>query len=146
VLGLFRPRNLTFFLTAFGCTGTLLTWTGSSPGATLASALVMGGAALLVTHGVFVWLRRSESVVDAMSEQELEGVAGRVVLPLQAGAPGRIACVIADQEYYLTARLAPDVGERLEAGREVIILSVENGVAEVIPFDAGQLPPGESRG
>jgi hypothetical protein len=144
VLGLFRPRNLIFFLAAFGFTGTLLTWTGTPENLTLGLALGMGGGAWLATYGLFTWLRRSESVVDTVSEREIEGRPGRVVLPMTPGEPGRISCVIADREQYLTARLAPEVAGQLEPGSEVVILRVEDGVAEVIPFDALELPPGES--
>lgn len=144
VLGLFRPRNLIFCLTAFGLTGTLLTVTGNPPNSTLTLSLVMGGGAWLLTYGVFTWLRRTDMGVDAVSEGEIEGRAARVVLPLSPGEPGRIACIVADRELYLTARLAPEVVQPLEAGSEVVILRIEGGVAEIIPFDALELPPGES--
>lgn len=144
VLGLFRPRNLIFSLAAFGVTGTLLTVMGSSPNATLVSSLVMGGGAWLLTYGVFTWLRWSDTGVDAVSEGEIEGRAARVALPMAPGESGRIVCLVADRELYLTARPAPEVRETLDAGSEVVILRIEGGVAEVIPFDALELPPGES--
>jgi hypothetical protein len=144
VLGFFRPRNLIFFLAAFGLTGTLLTVTGGTPDTTLTLSLVMGGGAWLMTYGVFTWLRRSESLMDAVGEVEIEGCPARVVLPLSPGEPGRIACVVADRELYLTARLAPEVSKTLETGSEVVILRIEGGVAEIIPFDTLELPPAES--
>jgi membrane protein implicated in regulation of membrane protease activity len=144
VLGLFRPRNLIFFMAAFGITGTLLTWTGTPEGSTLGMALGMGGGAWLMTYGVFTWLRRSDVAVEALSEREIEGRAGRVELPVSPGESGRISCLIADREQYITARLAPDVSRRLEPGDEVVIVRVEDGVAEVIPFDAPELLPPES--
>jgi len=144
LLGLFRPRNLIFCLTAFGLTGTLLTVIGNPSKSTLTLSLVMGGGAWLLTYGVFTWLRRSDVGVDAISESELEGRAARVALPMAPGESGRIVCLVADRELYLTARAAPDVVRALEAGSEVVILRIEGGVAEVIPFDALELPPGES--
>jgi len=144
VLGLFRPRNLIFCLTAFGLTGTLLTLTGKPPDSTLTLSLVMGGGAWLLTYGVFTWLRRTDIGVDAISEVDVEGRAARVVLPMAPGEPGRIVCLVADRELYLTARPASDVARPLEAGSEVVILRMEGGVAEIIPFDALELPPGES--
>jgi hypothetical protein len=144
VLGLFRPRNLIFCLTAFGLTGTLLTVTGKPPDSTLTLSLVMGGGAWLLTFGVFTWLRRTDIGVDAISEVEVEGRPARVVLPMAPGEPGRIVCLVADRELYLTARPAADVTRALEAGSEVVILRIEGGVAEIIPFDALELPPGES--
>jgi hypothetical protein len=144
VLGLFRPRNIIFFLTGFGITGSLLTWSGTSESLTLGLALGMGGVAWLLTHGLFTWLRRSESVSDALSEREIEGRTGRVVLPLAPGEAGRVVCLIADHEHYLTARLASDIEQPLKVGSEVIVLRVEGGVAEVIPFDTPELLSGES--
>ncbi|UCF20699.1 MAG: hypothetical protein JSU87_04625 [Gemmatimonadota bacterium] len=146
ILGLLRPRNIIFFLTAFGFTGTLLTLTNNAPQPTLILSLGMGGGALLATHALFNWLRRSESAVEALGERELEGRAARAVLPLSPGRPGRVACLIADQELYLTARLSADVDQPIGIGGEVIILRIENGVAEVIPFDIPELPSPESRG
>jgi hypothetical protein len=143
VLGLFKPRNIIFFLTAFGLTGTLLTLTGNPESATLIFALAMGGGAGLLTHAIFLWLRRSEIGVDTVSEGEIEGRAARVVLPLAPDRPGRICCLVGDQEQYVTARLAPDVESPLAVGSEVVILRVENGIAEVIPFDTLELPPSE---
>ena len=144
VLGLFRPRNIIFFLTAFGFTGTLLTLLRNAPKMTLSLALVMGGGAMLLTHTLFTWLRRSEIGIDALSEREIEGCTARVVLPLSPGERGRVACLIADREHYITARLAADVSEPVAAGGEVVILRVEGGVAEVVPFDMLELSPPES--
>ncbi|UCC48340.1 MAG: hypothetical protein JSV41_12890 [Gemmatimonadota bacterium] len=143
VLGLFRPRNIIFFLTAFGFTGTLLTLFGNPANLTFVLALGMGGGAMLLTHTLFTWLRRSEIGIDALSEREIEGCTARVVLPLSPGGRGRVACVIADREHYITARLAADVSESVAAGSEVVILHVEEGVAEVVPFDVLELPPPE---
>ena len=146
VLGLFRPRNVIFFLTAFGLTGTLLTLANNAPQPTLFLSLGMGGGAMLATHAVFTWLRRSESGVEALEERELEGRAARAVLPLAPGQPGRVVCLIADREYYLTARLAPDAAQPVAANGEVVIVRITDGVAEVIPFELPELPPAESRG
>jgi hypothetical protein len=146
LLALFRPRNLIFFLTAFGFTGMLLTWSDAAESTALALALAMGGGAWVLTWGVFGWLRRSESGVDAVGDWEIEGRPARVVLPVTPGERGRVVCLVADREVYVTARLASDVGRRLEPGTEVIVVSVEGGEAEVIPFDEAELPPAESRG
>lgn len=143
-LGLFRPRNIIYFLAAFGLTGVLLTWSGTSESTALGLSLAMGGGAMVLTHAVFTWLRRSEIGLDTMSEAEVEGREGRVVLPLAPGQPGRVVCVVGDREHYLTARLASDVRRSLAAGEEVVVLSMEGGVAEVIPFDMAELPPGKS--
>jgi hypothetical protein len=143
VLGLFKPRNIIFFLAGFGLTGTLLTLSGNPEGSTFAFALAMGGGAGLLTHAVFLWIRRSEVGLDAVSERDIEGRPATVVLALAPGQPGRISCLIGDREQYCTARLAPEVTRTLNPGSEVVVLRIENGVAEVIPFDTPELPPAE---
>lgn len=143
VLGLFQPRNLIFFAAAFGLTGMLLTLVGGTGEAeTMGLSLGMGAGAMTMTHLLFTWLRRSESAVDALAEIELEGRTGRVVLPLAPGQPGRIACLVADREIYLNARLASDAGGEVGVGGEVVVVRTEKGVAEVVPFDSLELPPG----
>ncbi len=144
VLGLFRPRNLTFFFAAFGLTGSLLTllspWSAT---ASLLPSLGMGLGAMVVTHGVFEWLRRSESAVDVVSDSDIEGCVGRVVLPLEPGERGRIACRIGDREIYMIATLAEGY-PTLPPGREVVVLKVFETVAHVMPLESRELPPSTS--
>lgn len=140
ILGLFRPRNLVFFLAAFGLTGSVLTWLAAPAAGTLIAALAMGLGAMLTTHAAFTWLRRSESATEIVSEQVFEGRTARVVLPIDAEQRGRVACLVAGQEHYLTAGLAHGAAP-LTPGREVVILRMADGVAEVEPFDALELPP-----
>ena len=140
VLGFFRPRNLIFFLAAFGLTGTLLTLTGGVAPVTLGLSAVMGLAAMLLTHGLFTWLRRSDTAADTLADTDLEGGVGRVVLPIQPGARGRIACLVGDQEVHLTARLA-DGAEAVEAGRDVVVLRMIDGEAVVAALKPPALPP-----
>lgn len=142
VLGLFRPRNIIFFTAGFGITGTLVTLlTDSSTSGGLLASVGMGLAAMVATHGTFVWLRRSESAVDVPSDAEMEGCVGRVVLPLAPGERGRIACRMGEREVHVVALLAEGYTEALPVGREVIVLEVIDTVARVMPFEAAQLPP-----
>jgi hypothetical protein len=143
VLSFFRPRNIIFFLAGFGLTGTLLTVIGSRPVFTLLAALGMGSGFFLLSHVVFTFLRRAETGTGALSEAELMGERARVTLPLVPGHPGRVACLLGGREVYLTARLAPGLTEPIPAGREVIVSTVTNGVAEVLPPERynPELPP-----
>lgn len=134
LLGFFRPRNLIFFLAAFGLTGSLLTWLGTSFAPTLLAAAGMGTGALLVTGALFRWLGRSDSAMDVVGDAELEGTMARVVIPVGEGQRGRIACTIGGREVHLIARLAPGVGQALETGREVVVVRMADGEAEISPF------------
>jgi hypothetical protein len=145
ILGLLRPRNFTFLLAGFGLTGTLLTLlTPMGAGASLLPAIGMGVASMVATHGVFTWLRRSDTAVDVMSDEEIEGCVGRVVIPLAPGARGRIACEIGGREIYLTALLDQAITKALPPGKEVVILRVTETVAHVIPLESHELPPSTS--
>ena len=145
VLGLFKPRNFTFFMAGFGLTGTLLTLlTPWSAGASLFPALGMGFASMVATHGVFTWLRHSDTAADVVSDADMEGCIGRVVLPLAPGERGRIACKVGGREIYLTAMLDENLLETLPPGREVVVLRVSETVARVMPFESRELPPSTS--
>lgn len=141
VLGLFRPRNLTFLLATFGATGTLLTLSGAGRLTTAVLAAAMGTVAMVLTHAVFFWIRRTESAVDLVGDVELEGSIGRVVLPLSPGTRGRVACRVGGRELYLTARLSADITDSVGVGREVVIVRTAEGEAEVIPSRGLELPP-----
>ena len=140
LLGVFSTRNITFFLAAFGATGLILTWLETNPIVTAVVAGSLGLTAMLMVHGVFAWLKRSDSSVDALAERDFEGAIGRVVLPVGTGSRGQVACVIAGSEMYLTAELAEDVDGPLKIGQEVIILSTTGGVARVMPTTQDVLP------
>jgi hypothetical protein len=96
---------------------------------------------MALTHGVFTWLRRSETVADAVADADLEGSVCRIVLPVRPGERGRIACLVGDQEMHITARLAEGAGEVLDSGREVVVLRMIDGEAEVAAFEPPQIPP-----
>lgn len=144
VLGLFRPRNLTFLLAAFGTTGTLLTLAGTNAASTFVLATAMGAGAWVLTHAVFTWLRHTDSAVDALSDRDLEGTIGTVTLPIAPGHRGRITAVVAGRQTYITARLVAGIDRPLAVGTEVLIRHTEAGVVEVIPTDTLGLPPSTS--
>lgn len=142
VLGLLRPRNLTFFLAGFGLTGTLGTLVGAAGAPlTLLLALGVGTLAMVATHGVFLWLARTESAADVLSETELEGALGRVVLPFGPGERGRVACIMGGRDVHLVARLAEGAGRPVASNQEIVVMRVVDGVAEVIPLGERELPP-----
>jgi membrane protein implicated in regulation of membrane protease activity len=133
VLALFRPRNFIFGAAAFGLTGSLLTLVRVDAGLTLVCAAVLGVAFFLLSHLVFQLLRRTDAPVAPVNEAELAGENARVTMPLEPGRPGRVACIMAGREVHLVARLAPGAAGPLAAGREVVVVAVENGTAVVRP-------------
>ncbi len=141
LLGLFSTRNLTFLLAAFGVTGLLLTAFGVAPVIVMGTAAALGVVSMGLAHGVFTWLRRTDSSVDILGDEDFHGALARVVLPISAENPGQIACLIAGREMYLTATLAGEVDAPLAVGQEVIILSTSHGVASVMAATQLEIPP-----
>ena len=131
IISLFRPRNIIFFAAGFGLTGTLLTLLRTNPPFTLLASLGMGTSFFVLSHTVFSFLRRSDTATEALTESEFLGERGRVTLPLEQGRPGRIACLIAGREVHLTAHLSDGSVGEIPAGREVVVVKVVDGVAEV---------------
>jgi hypothetical protein len=140
LLGLFRIRNLTFLLATFGVTGILGTWLGAGRVVTAVLAGVMGLAAMFLVHGVFTWLRRTDSAVDVLGDSDLEGTLARVVVPITTTSRGRISCVASGQQIFLTAKLADGQPELPQVGSPVVILRMRAGVAEVAPANGMDLP------
>lgn len=140
LLGLFRIRNLTFLVAGFGVTGLLATWLGVGTFAAAVTAGIMGVASMLLVHGVFTWLRRTDSAVDVLGDSDLEGTLARVVIPISATARGRISCVASGQQIFVTAKLADGQPELPQVGSPVVILRMRAGVAEVAPANGMDLP------
>lgn len=130
-LAFLRPRNFIFGAAGFGLTGTVLTLLNAGPLLTPVAAVTMGVGFFFLSHAVFTVLKRTESGGSPLNEVELMGERARVTLPLEPGHHGRVACVIAGREVYLTARLAPPLVGSISAGQEVVVVRVTNGVAEV---------------
>lgn len=139
LLGFFRPRNIIFFLAAFGLTGSLLTWAGTARVFTALAALAMGLGAMAMTQVVFRWLRTSDSAVDVVGDVVLEGSVARVVLPVGPDARGRIACSVGGREVHVVARLAPGVAAQLQPGGEVLVVRMVDGEAEIAPYGTNEI-------
>jgi hypothetical protein len=82
--------------------------------------------------------------VDIVSDSDMEGCVGRVVVPVGPGERGRIACQLGEREVHLIAALAEGYTQELPPGREVVVLSVTDTVALVMPFESRELPPSTS--
>jgi hypothetical protein len=140
LLGFFKPRNLVFFLAAFGLTGAALTWLNQASSLTLGFATGMGLGAMAINHALFTWLARTDAAIDTLGDADLEGVSARVVINVEPGRAGRVVCVVAGREQYITARLASGISDPIPAGREVVIVAVDGGVAQIAPLDLLGVP------
>lgn len=135
LLAFLKPRNLFYFLAAFGVTGAALTLLAKPSSLALALAVAMGTGAVALNVITFAWIRRGDSSAGALDDLDLVGMSGRVVLPVHPGERGRIVCLVGGREHYVTARLASSISTPAPAGSEIVILEMRNGVADIAPFD-----------
>jgi membrane protein implicated in regulation of membrane protease activity len=120
-----------FFLTAFGGIGVLGELTDTGFGVTLLAALAIGAGAGLGSRALFRWLG-ADSATSEVSDTELEGLIGRVSLPVSDRRRGRIVVEIAGAREQMTA--SPVDGSSIDKGERVVVVKVDKGVALVAPL------------
>lgn len=129
------PLNTIAFATAaFGVCGLVLTAVGTGGGATFVAAAIAAAVAGALNAALFGYLRRSESTTEVTDEQ-LAGRIGRVILPLTGDRRGRITLTVGGQQIQLSALALPDAPDELAVGAPVLVIDVHNGVARVAPLD-----------
>lgn len=126
--------TLAFAAAAFGTCGLLLGLTGTGGATTLVAAAIAGAVAGVLNSVLFGYLRRSESNTE-VSDEQLAGKIGRVVLPPTGDHRGRIAVTVGGQQIQLSARALPDAPAALPVGAPVLVVEVRNGIASVTALD-----------
>ncbi len=126
--------TMAFVAATFGVCGLVLRAAGTGGGTTFVAAALAGIAAGVLNSALFAYLRRSESTTE-VSDEQLTGKIGRVVLPLTGDRRGRIALIVGDQQIQLSALALPDAPDELAIGDPVLVVDVHNGVARVAPLD-----------
>lgn len=131
----FLPLStLAFVAAAFGACGLALELAGTGGGTTFAGAAVAGAAAGALNSTAFAYLRRTESSTG-VSDRQLAGATGRVVLPVAGGRRGRVAVSVDGQQVYLSATTLPDAPAELEVGTPILVVEVDGGIACVTRLD-----------
>lgn len=126
----FSLRFYTYFFASFGLAGLLLTFiTKTDPTLT---AWLSGGLGLttgLIASFVIRILKGSETS-GAANEKDMIGKEGEVLVPIRGASPGRIRCSVRGD---IIDFLAVSESERaLEPGETVIVVSMDNGRAQVV--------------
>lgn len=148
MLRLFPLSTLAIAAATFGVTGLALGAIGTGAPATLLWAIVIAVLAGALNTALFGYIRRSDSG-GSLSDDQLAGAIGRVVLPIPAAGRGRVAVSVNDQELYLSAEALPTHDGRpgpdsastdlapveLAVGDPILVVQIREGVAEVIPLD-----------
>jgi membrane protein implicated in regulation of membrane protease activity len=129
----FSLRFYTYFFAGLGATGLLLTFLTTTPASLILTLSLIVGA----VSGTSVWLmikllRKTENTSTA-TEKDLMGKEATVMVGINGRNPGRIRCTVrGDIIEYLA--IAED-GTKLNPGDTVVVLSMENGRAEVVARD-----------
>ncbi len=118
----------------FGVCGLLLTAAGTGGGSTLLAAVIVSLLAGGLNGALFSYLRRSGSTTQ-VSDEQLAGKIGRVVVPVAGDRRGRIAVSVGDQQIHLSAHALPGTGAELGAGSAVLVVEVHKGIAHVTALD-----------
>ena len=128
VLSFLKIRRLFFFAFFFGLTG-LLAGLNMEPAGTLFTAL--GTGLVCAWLGDWIISRLATSVASSSLEPEdYIGLEARVTVPIGSGGRGKIAGVLKGHHVEFLARASQD-GQEFAPGSQVLVLSMEDGVAVV---------------
>ncbi|MDH3295172.1 MAG: YqiJ family protein [Acidimicrobiia bacterium] len=122
-------RSLVFFAAFFGVAGLVFGFLGYSTVVTAVTALALGLIAALANSTLWGLMKSSE-LSSLVRERSFEGRPAVVTVPIELGRRGRIRIEMAGQPHYLVAE-AIDGEEALAAGRSVLVVEIERGVAKV---------------
>lgn len=126
-------RFWTFFLFSFGLLGTGLSLTTTfSDGI---SASISASLGFLISYAItmaFQLIKRNSESMDTCSVGLKQEVA-TTTLPIRPGSTGKIRLRAGGEVIDVLARSTHD--EEITIGREVIIMDVTDGVAQVLPMD-----------
>ena len=126
--------TIAFVLATFGVCGLVLGLVDTGTATTFVASAGAAVAAGALNSSLFAYLRRSEADSE-VSDRQLAGAVGRVVLPVAGDRRGRVAVEVGGQQRYLSARSMPDAPSELEVGASVLVVEVEGGVARVSRLD-----------
>ena len=126
--------TIAFVVATFGVCGLVLGLAGTGGVTTFVLAAAAGALAGALNSTLFAYLRRSESTTE-VSDEQLTGKIGRVVLPVTGDHRGRIALTIGGQQIHLSAQALPGAPDDLPVGATVVVVEVRNGVASVSGLD-----------
>ena len=134
MLRLLPLSTIAFVLATFGVCGLVLGALGTGGGTTFLAAAGAGVVAGAVNSTLFAYLRRTGSSSD-VSDRQLAGAVGRVVMPVAGERRGRVSVSVGGQHVYLSAETMPDAPAELEVGAPVLVVEVDRGVALVTRID-----------
>lgn len=130
---IFSIRTVVYALFGFGAVGTILSFRDTGALQTVLLALLGGALTGTLVTVTFNWLRATD-MGDRVGDEGFVGLTGSVVLPLRAGAAGRIAVERGGRRTTLRA-LPHGTGEDVGKWHSVVIVEMKDGVARVAPVE-----------
>lgn len=129
-------RSAVFGAAFFGTTGILLGLVETNALVTLIAAIAVGAAAWVGNSMLWRWLKKS-MVGSSLTNRQIQGSTGKVVLPIDEAAKGRVALDIGGQPvYYVAKPFHKDRGDQFAVGDEVVVIEVQEGTALVARLDS----------
>ncbi len=127
-------RNATYFLFAFGATGTLLQalWKGRDTPLVFVIAAVTGVIAWLLSSVAFSYLKRTDAG-ELQGDRWLIGRIGNVTIPIKRESTGKITVARAGQTQELLALPHNETDTNPEEWNSVMVVEIRDGVAYVAP-------------
>ncbi len=131
-IDLLSIRALFLFSAFFGLTGYGLTWVDTNPTFTLIAAIAVGLIAGLGGNYIIKRFGYAEISSD-VSQNELKGKTGKVLLPFSGGEKGKITVVVKGHQLRLVARSLDETSdETFQQGEEIVVVRTANGIVEVV--------------
>jgi membrane protein implicated in regulation of membrane protease activity len=124
-----------FLLSFFGGVGLIGTAVGGGVVSTFVLAAVLGVLAATMNGSAFAFLRKTDASKH-FADQKLEGRLATVSVPIEAGKRGRVWLDTGEERVQLSARaIEGQPGEPFIRGERVLIVNVQEGVAEIMRTD-----------
>jgi membrane protein implicated in regulation of membrane protease activity len=128
-------RNIIFFLSFFGLTGTALSMINISGIITLVSAIFIGFFSAITGYRFMKYLKSSESG-EAINIYSLQGKTGKVILNLTKEKQGKILIEAGAHSIEIRSILSENSTEdELKNGDKIIIIDIKDNLATVIKSD-----------
>ncbi len=130
----FSLRFYTYFFAAFGLTGLLLTYFTDASSAL--TAWIAGGVGLAsgLLVAIFIRLLRVSEASGGATDKDVLGKEGQVLVAIRGSSPGRIRCSVKGDIIDFFA--VSEDQRTLEPGESVVVVSMDNGRAQVMPTEA----------
>ncbi len=128
-------RSIVLALAFFGLSGIVLSVFDTAAAVTLIAAIGLGVFAAATNAAAMRYVLGNEAS-SHLTNADIRGTRGTVVLPLGPDRRGRIRTEIAGQTEYFTALPLRSGTAAFDVGDEVVIVEIDKGTAKVAPLSS----------